>query len=274
MADRARWEDVLDVQVRILDLARSGLLGFPTRPQITSQLPPLLPEALARAEPVFVSRDVFDAWQFACAAFEPDPVTADDPFVPSGFALLPRPLDMIREGTDEPASAILWTPDRGAIFVGGFTVGERRRWSLSSVLILPLERTPSQVLEEAAGMPGWMQEVPDEDQKLIRQWRLLQSLWSMARQFVRAPERPDRAQRRRAGRVGLRHDQAVTVVRLRRTRREPSADEREVEWSCRWVVRGHWRKLSTGRQTWVRAHVKGPDGLPLRVTDRVSEFVR
>lgn len=59
-------------------------------------------------------------------------------------------------------------------------------------------------------------------------------------------------------------------------------ESREVDWSHRWEVRGHWRKLhdvkSLGKNrngdyevigyTWVDPHVKGPEDLPL-ITDKV-----
>lgn len=35
-------------------------------------------------------------------------------------------------------------------------------------------------------------------------------------------------------------------------------------YSCRWLVRGHWRWLATDRRTWVSAYIKGPVGGPWR----------
>ena len=34
------------------------------------------------------------------------------------------------------------------------------------------------------------------------------------------------------------------------------------EYHVRWMVRGHWRTLSSGGRTWVRPYVKGPAGAP------------
>lgn len=270
----ARWEDVLDAQVRLLDLARSGRLRTPAEPQAFSQLPPFLPDALLHAEPVFVSRDVFEAWQFAYPAFEPEPIGANEPFAQAGFVLLPRPLDFIRAGTSNPAKALLWAPAHGSVFVGGFTQDGSRDWGLSSMLMIPFDHTPDDVLADAAKQYGWKTNVPDEDEKLLRQWTIMQAFWRMARQFVRVPERVSRAGRRAARRAQLRHDENVTVIRLRRARHEAPETERDVDWSCRWIVRGHWRRLADDRQTWVNAYVKGPEDKPLRVTDRVWEFVR
>jgi hypothetical protein len=74
---------------------------------------------------------------------------------------------------------------------------------------------------------------------------------------------------------------AVTVVRLRRPK-APTAEGqgREVEWTHRWLVRGHWRNawyasINAHRQVWVGAHTKGPEGKPLVITNRrVFELVR
>lgn len=61
-----------------------------------------------------------------------------------------------------------------------------------------------------------------------------------------------------------------------------SIGSREVDWSHRWMVRGHWRKhnglgknrsgeYSVSGYTWVVEHEKGPEGAPL-VADKVRLF--
>lgn len=71
---------------------------------------------------------------------------------------------------------------------------------------------------------------------------------------------------------------AVTIVELRRVRRDPhEEDDKEPsrEYSHRWVVNGHWRLAAVGpgraerRLTWVHPHVKGPEDKPLVVKPRV-----
>lgn len=70
-------------------------------------------------------------------------------------------------------------------------------------------------------------------------------------------------------------------MRLRRVtdRLGGSTEPHLVDWSCQWIVRGHWRNQwypSEGRhkQRYVPPYVKGPPDKPLRVTERVVEFVR
>jgi hypothetical protein len=72
--------------------------------------------------------------------------------------------------------------------------------------------------------------------------------------------------------------QGVQVVELRRAERaardaddaaEPDGGS-ERNYSCQWVVDGHWRNQPFGpnreqrRLQWINAYVKGPDGLPLK----------
>lgn len=77
----------------------------------------------------------------------------------------------------------------------------------------------------------------------------------------------------------------VTVIRLRRHERSgDGVGEHNVEWSHRWYSRGHWawRRCSEHHalaepdgsggfhaRVWVRESIKGPEGLPLRISDKV-----
>lgn len=83
--------------------------------------------------------------------------------------------------------------------------------------------------------------------------------------------RPERSVRKRADRAGLTHEPLVRVIELRRKEaRHRDGDAHEaVEWSCQWLVRGHWRQqwyASLGRHQpkWIAPHIKGPDDKPLR----------
>lgn len=75
----------------------------------------------------------------------------------------------------------------------------------------------------------------------------------------------------------------VTTVELRRRvnvcERQPG-DERPVEWSHRWIVRGFWRWQRYGpgntlrKRIWIDPYVKGPEDAPLAVTERVYHLKR
>lgn len=113
-------------------------------------------------------------------------------------------------------------------------------------------------------------------------------LWMFMGTEIVAQEKPDgiRPFERRARRAGS--NPAVRVIQLRRMRQGThEVGHREVDWTCRWVVQEFWRHLEsyasqaeshqakvTGaekvcavcgiRVTHVRAHVRGPEGLPLK----------
>jgi hypothetical protein len=78
----------------------------------------------------------------------------------------------------------------------------------------------------------------------------------------------DRGARRRCEKLG--QSPTCHVVQLRpelEADRASSTGEHSVEWSHRWMVRGHWRRqFFPSRQTnapvWIHPHVKGPDDKP------------
>lgn len=114
-------------------------------------------------------------------------------------------------------------------------------------------------------------------------------LWMFMCTELVATARPqvERPYRRRAQRsVGA---QSVNVVTLRRIRHGDSeVRHRDIDWTCRWIVQSHYRHLDgypaseaphhakvfpgdrehctvcKGRVAYIRAYVKGPDGMPLR----------
>lgn len=66
----------------------------------------------------------------------------------------------------------------------------------------------------------------------------------------------------------------VRIVHLRRASYHPTPTDstgEPVNWSCRWVVGGHWRNQPCGpkhgdrKLTWIPPFVKGPEGMPLKV---------
>jgi hypothetical protein len=119
---------------------------------------------------------------------------------------------------------------------------------------------------------------------------MLHLLWMFLGMDITATRQPlvARPARRRALR-SLKHGE-VNVVLLRRLAHPDDGrpvSHREVDWSCRWVVQGHYRHLDSydqarhhavaehkgketvcgacgSRLTYVRPYVKGPDGAPLR----------
>jgi len=298
-----RWDEAMDVAVHLHDQVRSGRLPYSDGPatianvaadaeqlfgpQFAAQFRELIETisfALPRAEPVFVSPEIDAIWRDATAGFHPEAIQMPDPFALPALVLLPQPLEI--DGAEN--DAVLWqigaidrntdTP-RVVIWVVGFTQ-RHGRWGLGSWDALPVDVEPSVYGREPDKRPRVaLTEVNETDRsrQLVAQlslWQHVQALWRLARTFVTQPERAPRPSRRAAKRARLEHDEQITVIRLRRLSPGDSEPEHTVDWSCRWMVRGHWRHLSDGRQTYVHPHVKGPQDKPFRQTDRIFEFVR
>lgn len=113
--------------------------------------------------------------------------------------------------------------------------------------------------------------------------RYARTMWTLMQQPLAAVGEleADRPQRRRLQRAGQIPAAPVAIVTLRRkTGRGGNNDEtQEVEWSHRWVVRGHWRRqwhprLQAHRPIWINEHVKGPDDKPLLVREKVITWRR
>jgi len=110
--------------------------------------------------------------------------------------------------------------------------------------------------------------------------RLIYTYFMIMNQTLTAktPERGDRAQRRRLERENLPSE--VLVIQFRKTRYTSAegGEERNVNWSHRWIVGGHWRwqpykdPASGGeikKRIWISPYVKGPDDKPLKTKERV-----
>lgn len=119
--------------------------------------------------------------------------------------------------------------------------------------------------------------------------RILQALWILLGQTITHAEDAhiDRARRKRTGKMGI--PARVSVIQLRRTESRPAPGESLVEWSHRWGVRGHWawrhcgpghdyaQEVEPGRfmcRVWIAPYVKGPEGKPLIVTEKVYALHR
>jgi hypothetical protein len=95
-------------------------------------------------------------------------------------------------------------------------------------------------------------------------------------------ERPPRATRKRLERSwAMKAEPLIRVINLRRkAHRLPgtgaTGDGEAVNWSCRWIVRPHWRHQyypseQARHLTWIESYVKGPEDKPLK-RSRVDIF--
>lgn len=110
------------------------------------------------------------------------------------------------------------------------------------------------------------------DTHVARLRRFLLALWTfMADEIVRPEKvylpRPNMKRLHRSGRMAeIPEDGALRIIHLRRYADGGTEQDHDGEapmWSHRWYVRPHWRRLASGRLTYVRGHIKGPEDRPL-----------
>jgi hypothetical protein len=121
--------------------------------------------------------------------------------------------------------------------------------------------------------------------------RMMHAFWLLLGQTVSQSSEAqlDRAHRKRAGRARI--PARVTVIQLRNIETRRAEGESLVEWSHRWVVRGHpaWRACGPNHpmaepypgdptrfrcRVWIAPFVKGPEGAPLITPEHVYALHR
>lgn len=140
-------------------------------------------------------------------------------------------------------------------------------WGIAHATTIPLRLVASLADTSGEGDPksAW-----------LTFWRVAQKLMS-ERIITTERQQAHRSARREAQRYGY-DPAAPRVIELRRPTDRDTDPEgerlRDVNWTHRWINRGHWRQqwyptLQTHKQIWISAYVKGPSNLPLIVRERV-----
>ncbi|WP_018352053.1 hypothetical protein [Longispora albida] len=105
------------------------------------------------------------------------------------------------------------------------------------------------------------------------------AFWRIQEQPLATIARPpaDKATRRRAERDSITHDTRVVMLR-RSSSTTTHGGEPKWRYQVRFVVRGHWRRLTNRDgepyRTWVNAHIKGPEDRPLLGGEKVNILSR
>lgn len=206
----------------------------------------------------------------------------DDLITPFGFCWFARPLRLTTPGwvgRDLPMTGYAWGEafGQGVLIMPFVPSPEHPAGAPSQVIMWRFGDTFATLAENVEelsrmGPPG---ADPPEDAAVrrVEQVRYVAACTAFMNQriLVRQSERPVRATRRRLERERWEHKPTIEVVKLRRAKQD--GREREhgepVEWSCRWIVSGHWRQQfypSTGenRPIFILPHVKGPENAPLK----------
>lgn len=114
--------------------------------------------------------------------------------------------------------------------------------------------------------------------------RLILSTWRILKQenvVVLDPNRPPRHMRRRAERTGIRSDEDIVIIRMRKEvyeglQKAAERDGDEPWYTCRFWVQGHWHNYWVGPKgsqhlvsKLVGPYLKGPDGAPLHKNRKI-----
>lgn len=218
--------------------------------------------------------------------------TADRPS-PCGLMVFDGGLGMVQvhPGMNGPVTALAWGPGPGeTLVVWHLMTGEQ---FTGGVPVPNPEAVPPLIAIREARLPVTAEPVPMDGlpahegmapsrtimAALAAAWHLMGQPQLIER-TVQEPHRADGRSLRRAGMP----DGGVSLMALRRQYtpqdRDPDAGTDQRTYRNRWIVSGHWRNQAYGperslrRQTWVPAHMKGPEGAPLLSTEKVNVWRR
>ncbi len=259
-------------------------------------------EIMLRADPVVIDDDMMTLVETAAQSFPPEPLREEDILTPVAFVWLPRPLSVIDAGGKRLTfRAVAWGPvryrvtdDSGARITNGLMLSYYS-W-LGDAAVDDYADHMAEFAEaynidlSMSHWEPWMfgesytirPDVPGAGREGLR---FVQTMWRLMQQTIATlhPERPQRAARRRAQRAGM-ADKTVTVIRLRRPKKEPADGHqpKSVDWDHRWMVSGHWRNQwfrslgpatdpAAHRAIWIHPYIKGPEDRPLEVR-RIRAF--
>lgn len=194
----------------------------------------------------------------------------------AGFFWFALPLEALRvpvagtDGWEGPITALVWwlcrDPSDDHHFVE-LVVVRRTKGHWAGIPSLSGDWAEGESLRDAAA-------TYDNTAAATESLRYLAAAWGLLSQRILvSPSRGlERHAAKRVARTDWGHVPAVRVVELRRKERlgeKQPVEAVEREWTCQWVVRGHWRqqfypsKHST-QPIWITPYVKGPEDKPLK----------
>ena len=317
-------DDVLDRLEEEPEVPRDQIMFYPldiSHPQAPLMLATLIRAQLMRAVTYQVTADMCDAVMGMSqkTAQRVEYLATDDRPSTFGFVWMDKPYasGWVR-GTEVPVRAVSWSPQPMKYTTGAEMEGTRFcEWAWADDVAFVIEQDGRTELPEAFVLDEvfrsigplvllhtfvWPHNVrfdmSEQEANHPAVWIL--ALWLMlgSEIVVSRKDHGDRPMRRRAEKARIATD--ITVVTLRRARHAEDDDSepgmRDVDWSCRWLVAGHWRHhtapadrhhakhvpgpgkpscaICGGGISWVKPYVKGPDDKPVRIVERVYKLAR
>lgn len=246
-----------------------------------------LGKATAMAEVYWVGRDICALIVASAASLPPASLSADLIPCPVGWVLFERPLPIAALADDldpcvsQEMAALSWAFEGGRLAVMGYA-GHHPHGGDHAASQSPL--VPAElfywVMGRAWDDAGHGHRHVGESARAARYiYTLLHFLSTTILERQSLPA--ERHVRKRLARERI-ESEPIQVVQLRRRSAQhgPRESGEPVEWSCQWIVRGHWRQhwmssISAHQPRWILPHVKGPEGKPLKASgQRVFAVVR
>lgn len=299
-------------------LGRAGVFDATTGeivsgdPEYASMLVHAAATYLTECDPMYVSADLTELVDYAAdhTSYKPEPLVVTDLITPHGFAYFSKPLYVTdTRGLQMPFRAIQWNPTVRKTAPGpGIDVALDGQMYDGVVITLYAHRGDGDPLDDGHRYSdisiggsdlameyvttlrfGQESEVFEKDDSIRDMLAHVKVFFRLCQQTIAVPrhERVARPTWKRA-KATWKEIKEVVVFTLRRAKNaaQYEGDEREVQWSHRWMVNGHWRnqpyierdqegnKFTVRRQIWIAPYVKGPDDKPLILKRRAFELVR
>lgn len=282
------YSEALEQQIELAQWVASA----PRDGRFTGQVRASIERCLLTADPIYVEQDFSPLIQAAGTQLPPTQLC--EPLIPCGFAWFARPLAVPATPTldaldpydassqVDALQAISWitgptpwsTPGAGkGIFIvyWGHVRGRRLPWPGQAQFWGFGESWND--FDKWDGSYADLAAQSEVASLMAANRQLLHAflLFIEQRIFVSSMSPAERAVRKRAERAGWADAPLVRVIKLRRAQSMNGITDAAGahEWSCQWVVRGHWRQQfypskHANQPLWITPYVKGPEDKPLK----------
>jgi hypothetical protein len=239
-------------------------------------------ETLTVATPYYWAPEICELIETTGASLPGYSLRPEDLPTPAGFCWFPRPMLLpVPEGRPDLEAisrmpSFMWARLASGEGIWYCMTQSTTDWPQGQPATSGLWDFGQSLDDVVNGMPPCTQGadgIPPEmvTARVVKQLRVMATSFVFMNQRILATveECPDRPTRKRAAAL-LETVPTIQVVKLRRVSPgSPSESEHDVEWSCRWVVSGHWREqyypsTKEHRPKFILPYVKGPDDKPLR----------
>lgn len=286
-----QWHDVLEMQTTLIkNLSEhpmsAVMLTEPAHaPQPWDATARSRVERLRLADPMWVTAEMLTLVESAASSMPAHALAPADLITDTGFAVFERSVLIEGPGGVWPIRAAFWYPAEGGLHLIGFVDRDDDAFPLESKQRQFDDIGWGRLVPHLSSTWSWSDDAGDVEEgewrsALVAFRRLMASLWVISTQriVVMSRQRPLRAIRRAAERANLPHTDIVVVTLRRPEHQDRDGEVREVEWSHRWLVSGHWRrwpsKDGTIRLVWVNPYIKGPADKPFIPKRRFYRLVR